>query len=187
MSSQDKTELLILRHELAPRTTQSHGLGSWRTTTAPREVTAQEIKAACRDLQFGWGLCRHSESCLSSIHSLFSPSDKWAPAHGGWTSPQHQTMHWPLPSASLMRANHGPDWVSFPPRREGLPLLPEQPTGLVMKEIPRQYSSYLAAGCWGFKVWPPVTPFPKHRRQSYAWIISWQTLSLARGIKREVI
>lgn len=42
-------------------------------------------------------------------------------------------------------------------------------------------------GCWGFKVWPPVTPFPKHRRQSYARIISWQTLALARGIKREVI
>lgn len=56
-----------------------------------------------------------------------------------------------------------------------------------MKEIVRQYNSYLAAGCWGFKIWPPVDYFPKHRRESYAWIISWQTLALAREIKGEDI
>lgn len=31
-----RTKPELLMHELAPRTTQSHGLGSWRTTTAPR-------------------------------------------------------------------------------------------------------------------------------------------------------
>lgn len=61
------------------------------------------------------------------------------PAPGRWTSLWHQTTtHGPLPSGSLLCANHGPDWLSFPPRREGLLLLPEQPAGSVMKEIPQQ-------------------------------------------------
>lgn len=142
-----------------------------------------KLKQPVDNPQMGWGLCQHTESFLSSVHSLSSPSDKWAPAPGRWTSLWYHTLpctdHCPLGSAVC---KSWPRLGSFPPRREGLPLLPEQPAGLVMKEIPHQYSSYLAAGCWGFKVWPPASPFPKQRRQSYAWIISWQTLALATGI-----
>lgn len=148
------------------------------------------LKALCRALQFGWAFCAtHGVGeQLSSIHFLFNSTDSWASHPGRWPSQWRQMiMHWLLPSRSFMCANHGPDWVSFPPRREGLPLLSEQPAGLVMKEMAQQYSSYLAAGCWGFKIWPPVDYFPKHRRESYAWIISWQTLALAGEIKGEDI
>lgn len=51
-----------------------------------------------------------------------------------------------LPSRPFVCANHGPGGVSFSLRREGLPLLPEQLSGLAMKEITQQHNSCLGAG-----------------------------------------
>lgn len=126
------------------------------------------------------------ESSLPSIHALFNSSDKWASNPGRSTSQRLQpTMYSLLPARSFVCK----PWsrLSFL-SREGRTSPPTRAAGRISnKRMAQQNSSYLGAGCGGFRFWSPVDYIPQRRRESCARIISWQAPALARESKGEYI
>lgn len=55
MSSEDKAELLTLRPELAPRATQTHGFGSWGTSSSEVKGAQQSSPVWLGFLHNTWG------------------------------------------------------------------------------------------------------------------------------------